>query len=225
MIDRGMESFVDAVKACQEKRVKAVIVRDVLASGGGENDLIVMGSSHKDGSITIPSVFVSRKTGDELDALIATNPAVFVELFAADDVNSLMAYVAYLVMSAETLFFLFVLSMVLLVVGTRRMFRSRSSNSTGRRCRLCKGKDDQEHRAALLVNNRGLFEPLHPSSSTNTSRVTSSEDLEGKLRSDNRIQVSYPVVYAQDSTTANHQQQSLPVHTVNDDPVFDQQEQ
>jgi len=210
LVDRGLEQFVDAVLACQEKGVMGVVVRNVASTGGSENDLIVMGSPHKDTGVKIPSVFVSRKTGDELDAMLALEPTVFVELFAADDVNSLMAYVAYLVMSVETLFFGVLFMLIVLVVGTRRV-------SSPRRCcrRSCRKSDD---RSALIVNDRALLEPLQP----NSIRVpfADSADLESKLRPDRAI-LSYPVVFA----NGIQEQHSVSLPVSDDEPVFEQQEQ
>jgi len=210
MIDRGLESFVDAVKACQAKGVVAVVVRNVASSGGGENDLIVMGAAEKDGGVHIPSVFVSRKTGDELDVLLAMNPTVFVELFAADDVNSIMAYIAYLIMSVETLFFAVVFFTIVIVLGSRKRM------NRGRCCR----RKETETRAALLVNDSSLLEPLQP---TRVSSVAS--DPESKPPKDGNAQAiqSYPVVFA--NGAVNERTVSLRVDPNNEEPLFEQQEQ
>ena len=221
MIDRGLESFVDAVKACQQKGVVAVVVRNVASSGGGDNDLIVMGSTQHESSILVPSVFVSRKTGDELDAMLAINPTVFIELFAADDVNSIMAYIAYLVMSVETLFFAVVFLSVVIILGSRRIARRSGRVGCCRRCCCRKARDS---RVAILVDDRALLEPLQPNSASLMSSNTA--DPESKPPKDRVAQAvqSYPIVYANGATTVEHSV-SLRVDPDNEEPLFEQQEQ
>ena len=217
MIDRGLEPFVDAVRACQSKGAVAVVVRNVESSGDDESDLVVMGAAQQNPGISVSSVFVSRKTGDELDAMLAIEQTIFVELFAADDVNSLMAYIAYLVMSVESLFFALLIMLVVAVFATRRMHRGR------RTCRrpCCRPKDGNFGRTALIVNDRSLLEPLQP----NVSRLTSAEtsDLESKIRTDrvNLVTLSYPVVFV----NGTQQQHSVSIPVNNDEPIFEQQEQ
>jgi len=215
MIDRGMESFVDAVRACQEKKVRAVVVRNVASSGGSENDLVVMGAESKETGVSIPSVFVSRKTGDELDALLTIHNRVFVELFAADDVDSVMAYLSYLIMSVETLFFAMFLSVVLVFICARRVSRQN-------KCRRCCSSNG-ERRHALLVNDQSLVEPLRSSTSHSAAN---GNDIENKPRADRSANTSislYPVVLV---NGAQHQAVAISVPVdPNDEPVFDQQDQ
>jgi hypothetical protein len=228
LIDRGLEPFVDTVRACQAKGAVAVIVRNVASSGGSIDDLVVMGAPmHEAGTVAIPSIFVSRKTGDELDAMLAMNPNVFVELFAADDVNSLMAYLAYVVMSAESLFFAMLFMLVLVVIGTRK--RRSTRGGCWRRCR----RNDHEtsySRHALLVNDQALVEPLHHQQQPSTSNGRDLMDPESKLVT---ITTSYPVVFNNPTAASLHNGSntqvqrlvSIPVNAVNNEPVFEQQEQ
>jgi len=215
MIDRGMESFVDSVKACQDRGAVAVVVRNVVSSGGAENDLVVMSSPHQEPDIRVPSVFISRRSGDELDAILATQPIVFVQLFAADDVNYLMAYLAYLVMSVETLFFAMLVFSIAILLWTRRMFRR---NGSSRRC-CCRRPGYS--RVALLVQNRSLTEPLQ---GTSNNAVADGEDIENKLRQGGResSMLVYPVVY---SNGDNEHSVHISVDPHNQEPVFEQQEQ
>jgi hypothetical protein len=220
LIDRGLEPFVDTVKACQEKGAVAVVVRNVLSSGGDEGELVLMAAAQKETGVSVPSVFVSRKTGDELDAMLALNPSVFVELFAADDVNSLMAYVAYLMMSMETIFFGVLFMLVLVILGARR-----NRVNHGRRC-CRRGQDDSYTRTALIVNDESLLEPLQPNSSS-LSRAAASRDPESKLSTSTTARPStltaYPVVFS--NGTQQEHSVSVPVDPINDEPVFEQQEQ
>jgi len=223
MIDRGLELFVEAVKACQEKGAVAVVVRNVASSGGGDNDLIVMGSTQREASIKVPSVFVSRKTGDELDAMLAMNPTVFVELFAADDVNSIMAYVAYLVMSVESLFFAVVFFSLFFIMCTRRIARRGGRSGRCSRIRCCKKYHDS--RTAMLVNDRSLLEPLQPNSTTQLSSNTSDpESKPPKGRNGEAVQ-SYPIVYSNGVASVIEHSVSLRVDPNNEEPLFEQQEQ
>jgi hypothetical protein len=195
-------------------------VRNVLSSGGDEGELVVMAAAQKETGVSVPSVFVSRKTGDELDAMLAMNPSVFVELFAADDVNSLMAYVAYLVMSMETLFFGVLFMLVLVVLGARR-----NRVNHGRRC-CRRGQDDSYTRTALIINDQALLEPLQPNSSS-LSRAAASTDPESKLSTSTTARPStltaYPVVFS--NGAQQEHSVSVPVDPINDEPVFEQQEQ
>jgi len=220
MIDRGMESFVDAVKACQEKGVVAVVVRNVASSSGGENDLIVMGSASGESGVHVPSVFVSRKTGDELDAMLAMNPTVFVQLFAADDINSLMAYLAYLVMSVETMFFFVVFFSIVFIISSRRMIRK--NRCRNRRC-CCRRNESESSRVALIINDRSLIEPLQPNNTNQLSNAVDPESKPPKERNGSQAVHAYPIVYAngisQDHTV------HLRVDPDNEEPLFEQQEQ
>ena len=230
LIDRGLEPFLDTVKACQARGAVAVIVRNVASSPGTDSDLVVMGaaSQHEASGVTVPSVFVSRKTGDELDAMLALNANVFVELFAADDVNSLMAYLAYMVMSAETLFFAMLFMLVLIVLGTRRR------RSSARRCCNRNNEESSYSRHALLVNDRALMEPLAANSSQQQQQQALL-DPEAKI---NTVTTSFPVVFhaqhqhsipnsTMSSNSHNNAQRlvSVPVNAINDEPVFEQQDQ
>lgn len=246
MIDRGLEPFVDAVRACQQKGARAVIVRNVPSSAEGENDVIVMGALKGQAEdIRIPSVFISKRAGNELDVLLTMNENVFVELFAADDVNSIMAYIAYLMMSLETLLFGLVFLSVFVCLCSRRMARRGLVRSRGNCCR-----SPRSSAVAMLVNDRALLEPLNGGNSMMTSDRTSSAtgvnasiaatDIESKPASMTRV---LPVVFAdtanQRATAMQTQQQmqqqqqqqqqqqhvSLQVNPDSDEPVFDQQEQ
>ena len=220
MIDRGLESFVDAVKACQDQGAVAVIVRNVHSTGGGENDLVVMGATQKETGITVPSIFVSRKTGDELDAMLAVNPTVLVELFAADDVNSIMAYLAYLIMSVETLFFITILFSIALFAASKR---------NKRRCTRCRRNDELgERQEAILIfenSSRSLLEPLNGSSGENLNDPESKPAP--KQDSNSSAIQSYPVVYANANGGNVRQEQlvNLRVDPKNEDILFEQQEQ
>jgi len=217
-----MESFVDAVKACQELGAVGVIVRNVASSGGSENDLVVMGASTKDHGVRVPSVFVSRKTGDELDAMLALNPTVFVELFAADDVNSIMAYLAYLAMSVEMLFFSFIFFAVVVGASLRR----RAHSPRSRRC--CRRAEASQRTALIVAHDSDLLQPL------TSATASEEEDPESKRPKEQ----AFPIVYANNSQTVanssngsasgNARREELvnfPVDPKNEEPVFDQQEQ
>jgi hypothetical protein len=214
LMDRGLESFVDTVKACQAKGAVAVVVRNVLGSGEGPNDLITMGSAHKDSSVHVSSIFVSSRTGDDLETLFATNPTVFVELFAADDVNSLMAYVAYLVMSVESLFFVLLSLLIMVFVWTRRALHSER-----RKCRCCR---QRHHRTALIVADSDMLQPLQTQLLSDSNRLLDPESKPPGERAASSV-IVLPVVY----NNGGQVEHSVHINAdpTNLEPVFEQQEQ
>lgn len=84
MVDRSDHvQFADLVRACQAKGVSGVVVKN------HGDELVRMGAVDGHG-ITTPSVFISKRAGDELDEhLAAQGEEVVVQLFEADDLGYL----------------------------------------------------------------------------------------------------------------------------------------
>lgn len=200
MIDRGMENFVETVQACQLKQAKGVVVRDVQSSGDDKDQLVEMISQDPHPNVVIPSVFVSRATGEQLDILLATNPTVVVELSGEDDMNLYLLYLSYVL----TIRLLAVFLMVGCCMAGIRLKRS-----------MCKRRRDRQ--ALLVSSEESLMQPLN----TSQTLAQESEDEESKPVA-NRNAV-LPVVYGD---ITEQQDTSVPVYVdVKDEVVFEQQEQ
>jgi len=142
-VDRGANTFVNLVEACMAKGAIAVVVRDTKQSGDGENALVVMGPDHVSG-IKIPSVFVSRSTGEDLEILLGGSTPVVVELFSADDVTLFLASLPQVLFSV--LSFAMSLSLCIMCCRMRRFYFTRRHSADA---------------PLLVINNQGLLEPLN----------------------------------------------------------------
>ena len=170
LVERGQALFVDAVAACQAAGAVAVVVRNTRLSGDSDDALVQMGPFHALASngakITVPAVFVSTATGNELYATLdasasasasaSTTDPVMVGLFAADDagpdsaqLSSGILLVAFLCLTLGV-GSAYACARVLVACGpacARSCQRARC-----RRC--CRG------RGALTTDNVDLSEPL-----------------------------------------------------------------
>lgn len=200
MMDRGLESFADAVRACQAKGVLAVIVRNANNNDDSENHLIIMGPT-QDRTIHIPSVFVSKKAGEELDAILlksALDPFAAparVELFATDDVTYLLGEISAAFAQLFS-FMLFLLMFAMIFIMVKRSTRACCCrNRQSRQTIVVSSSLLSRVRGALLSQegqyDRGLLEPLASGNGNGNFQV----DVESKAAPPKeKLIVMYPVV-------------------------------